>query len=255
MKFSNCFFFAMLFFCLPGTGLCQSVQVGLKGGVSLPNLSSGSTISGVSSGYKSISGPDFGILSELELNEKWAIQAGVEWSTQGGQTKGVQSIPVSEFPSYLPPNTTAVNVYAGFVGIAKLQYVMVPIVLKYYMKIGNTGHWKFYIDGGIYGAYMMKGTGSVTGSSKLYYDAAQTHPVDNRVITIDSTSDIKSKLHTGNFGITGDLGLIYQLKKFSIFAEGSGNYGFINLQKPPNTGVSHIKAIVLRIGFMAPLHN
>jgi Outer membrane protein beta-barrel domain len=255
LKFFTGIFLFIAIFCLSETGTCQSIQLGLKGGVSLPNLSSGTTISGVSSGYRSISGPDLAILSELKFNEKWSLQVAVEWSTQGGQTEGVQSISVKEFPEYLPPGSNVQTVYGGFVGVAKLRYVMLPVMAKYYIKIGNSGRWKFYVDAGIFGAYMMEAKGSATGSSKIYYDPAQTQPVNDQVITIDSTSDIKSKLHTGNFGVTGDLGFVYHLNKFSVFAEGGANYGFINLQKNPNAGASHTKAVVFRIGFMTTIHD
>jgi hypothetical protein len=235
------------------SGNAQNVHIGLKGGLSVPNLSSGSTISGVSSGYRSISGPDFAIFSEFKLNKKFSLETSIEWSRWGGQTDGIQKIPTSEYPSFLPPGSSAENVYANFVGVAKLDYVMLPVLLKYTIPLDHAGHWKFYFDGGLFGAYMLSATGSVSGSSKIYYDKEETQPVDEHVFTVDSSSDIKSRLHTGNFGITGNLGINYQLKRSSVFAEFGGSYGLVNLQKDEHNGVSHARALVIRIGFMTPI--
>src|ERR1700681_4189791 len=72
----------------------QNLKLGLKAGLSLPNLSS-SGGSEVSKGYKTISGPDFGLVVDYTIADKISIEMGIEWSTQGGQKSGLQAIPAS----------------------------------------------------------------------------------------------------------------------------------------------------------------
>ncbi len=116
---------------------------------------------------------------------------------------------------------------------------MLPVLLKYNMNIGNSGHWKLYIDGGPFGGLLMEAKASAAGSSKVYFDKNETQQVGNVTVQFDSTGDIKNQLHKGNFGIEGNLGLLYQFKTISVFAEGGGNYGFIDLQKNSQNGINH----------------
>ncbi len=226
----------------------QNFQLGFKGGLSLPNLTS-SGGSEVSMGYKTISGPDFALVSDYNLSEKFSLETSLEWSTQGGQKSGLQTIPASpELAQYFPPGSDAQYLYANFTSTVRLQYLMLPVLLKYNMALGVSGHWKLYMDGGIFGGLLMSAKASASGSSKVYFDKNETQQVGHVTIQFDSTGDIKNQLHKGNFGIEGNLGLLYQFSSLSVFAEGGGNYGFIDLQKESQNGINHIGALVFRIG-------
>src|SRR5580704_6866148 len=116
----------------------QNFQPGFKGGLSLPNLTS-SGGSDVSRGYKTISGPDFALVSDYKLSEKFSLETSLEWSTQGGQKSGLQTIPASpELTQYFPPGSDAQYLYANFTSMVRLQYLMLPVLLKYKMSIGNS---------------------------------------------------------------------------------------------------------------------
>jgi len=239
----------LLFFLTSKNSYSQSWQFGLKGGLSLPNLTSTGG-SDVSKGYKSISGPDFALVADYKINEKFSIESGLEWSTQGGKKSGLQTIPASpELAQYFPPGSNIQYLYANFTSTVRLQYLMLPVLLKYTMNPGSTDRWRLYIDGGVFGALMITATGSTSGTSKVYYDKSETQPVAPYPVIFDSTGSIKNQLHAGNFGIEGNLGLLYQMKSTAFFIEAGGNYGFIELQKNSQNGINHTGALIFRIGF------
>jgi Outer membrane protein beta-barrel domain len=234
-------------------GTAQNLQLGLKGGLSLPDLTS-SGGSDVSKGYKTISGPDLALVADYGISDKVSIEAGIEWSTQGGQKSGLQTIPASpDLEQYFPPGSDTKYLYANFTSTVRLQYLMIPVLFKYTMTLGRSDHWKLYIDGGPYGALLVSATGSASGSSKVYYDKEETQPVVSFPVQFDSTGDIKNQLHRGNFGIEGNLGLLYEMNATSVFVEGGGNYGFIDLQKNSQNGINHTGALIFRIGIFFKL--
>ena len=242
-------FFIVLFFLVNTTCRAQRWQAGFKGGLSLPNLSSASGASDVSKGYKTISGPDFALFADYALSEKFSLETDLEWSTQGGQKSGLQSIPaIPELAAYFPPGTK--YLYANFTSTVRLEYLLLPVLVKYTMNIGNTDRWKWYADGGIFGGLLITAHASASGSSKIYLDKEQTQPLGSVTVNFDSTGNIKDQLHKGNFGIEGNLGLLYQLSTSVVFAEAGGNYGFIGLQKNSQNGINHTGALVFRIGLI-----
>jgi hypothetical protein len=232
----------------------QSWQIGIKGGLSLPNLTSAGGASDVSKGYKTISGPDFAVFADYNLSDKFSLEADLEWSTQGGQKSGPQTIPaIPELDQYFPPGTQ--YLYANFTSTVRLQYLMLPVMLKYTMKLGSSGAWKLYIDGGVFGGILMTANASASGSSKVYLDKEQTQPLGSVTVNFDSTGNIKNQLHQGNFGIEGNLGLLYQFYSTAVFAEAGGNYGFIDLQKNSQNGINHTGALIFRIGLLLSLKS
>ncbi len=242
----------VFFFFTTEYGFAQAWQIGLKGGLSLPNLSSAAGASDVSKGYKTISGPDFALIADYKLSKKFSIETGPEWSTQGGQKSGLQTIPaLPELAQYFPPGTQ--YLYANFTSTVRLQYLMLPVLLKYNMDLGRPGHWKIYVDGGVFGGLLVTAKASAAGSSKVYLDKEETQPVGSVTVQFDSTGDIKNQLHKGNFGIQGNLGLLYQFNSKTVFVEGGGNYGFIDLQKNSQNGINHTGALIFRIGILISL--
>jgi Outer membrane protein beta-barrel domain len=220
----------------------------LKGGLSLPNLSS-SGGSEVSKGYKTISGPDFGLFADYPIVDKVSIETGIEWSTQGGQKSGLQTIPASgDLAQFFPPGSNVQYLYANFTSTVRLQYLMLPVLLKYTMDLDEANHWKLYWDGGIFGGLLMTAQASAAGTSKVYFDKEETNQVGSISVQFDSTGDIKNQLHKGNFGLEGDVGVLYHINSMSVFAEAGANYGFINLQKDSRNGINHTGALIFRLG-------
>jgi Outer membrane protein beta-barrel domain len=247
------FIIFILFASLPC--ISQNLKLGLKGGLSLPNLSS-SGGSEVSKGYKTISGPDFGLMVDYTITDQVSMETGIEWSTQGGQKSGLQTIPASpELAQYFPPGSNVQYLYANFTSTVRLQYLMLPVLLKYTIDLDEVNHWKLYWDGGVFGALMMTAKASAAGTSKVYYDKEETNQVGSVAVQFDSTGDIKNQLHKGNFGLEGDIGILYHLNNLSVFAEGGANYGFINLQKSSQNGINHTGALIFRIGLFIEIKH
>jgi hypothetical protein len=231
----------------------QNIQLGIKGGLSLPNLASSGS-SDVSRGYQTISGPDFALVADFKITDVFSIETSLEWSTQGGQKSGLQTIPASpDLAHYFPPGSSAEYLYANFTSTVRLQYLMLPVLLKYNISLGTSGNWKLYADGGLFGGLLVSANASASGSSKVYFDKNETQEVGNVTVQFDSTGDIKNQLHNGNFGIEGNLGLLYKINTVSVFAEGGGNYGFIDLQKNNLNGINHTGALIFRIGIFISL--
>ncbi len=89
------------------------------------------------------------------------METSLEWSTQGGQKSGLQTIPASpELAQYFPPGSDAQYLYANFTSTVRLQYLMLPVLLKYNMNLGSSDHWKLYMDGGIFGGLLMTANAS-----------------------------------------------------------------------------------------------
>ena len=231
------------------SGFAQKGQLGLKGGLSLPNLTSAGGASDVSKGYKTISGPDFALFADYKLSERFSLEADLEWSTQGGKKSGLQTIPaIPDLEQFFPPGTQ--YLYANFTSTVRLQYLMLPVMLKYNKDLGSSGKWKLYVDGGIFGGLLMTANASAAGSSKVYLDREETQPIGSVAVNFDSTGNIKNQLHKGNFGIEGNIGLQYQFSSTAVFAEAGGNYGFIDLQKNKQNGINHTGALIFRIGLL-----
>ncbi|HEY2347402.1 MAG TPA: hypothetical protein VGH64_00240, partial [Puia sp.] len=60
------FIFFVISLFATSNGISQNIQLGIKGGLSFPNLAS-SGGSDVSKGYKTISGPDVGLVVEYRM--------------------------------------------------------------------------------------------------------------------------------------------------------------------------------------------
>lgn len=244
-------------FCLFATSGTngQMISFGIKGGLSLPNLSS-SGGSEVSQGYKTISGPDFGLVIDYTLAKRVSVESGIQWSTQGGQKSGLQTIPASpELEQYFPPGSNVQFLYANFTSTVRLQYLMLPVLIKYSIDLDKTGHWKLYGDGGVFGGLLMTARASAAGTSKVYYDKGETSQAGSLSVTFDSTGSIKNQLHKGNFGIEGNVGVLYHSRSISYFMETGGSYGFINLQKDTKNGINYTGAVIFRIGLLYDLDS
>jgi hypothetical protein len=145
-----------------------------KGGLSLPNLSSASGTSGVSRGYKTISGPDIAIFAGYSWSEKFSLNR--TWNGRPGWTENqLQTIPaIPDLAQFFHP---AHNTCMQFTSTVRLQYLMLPLMIKYTIDIGRSDKWKLYVDGGVYGALLITANASASGSSKST-STKTTQPLD-----------------------------------------------------------------------------
>ncbi|WP_183578757.1 porin family protein [Mucilaginibacter sp. X5P1] len=220
----------------------DAVAIGVRGGISIPNLTAGgSQQNPLNTGYSSRQGPDFGLFAEFKVSDLFSIQPMVEYSSQGGKKDGFQA-----FPNPQPPPT---YLYATFDSQAKLNYLMVPVLAKFGWDLGKSSPWRLYVDAGPFAGFLLNAHQVTTGSSDVYADAGKTQPASNGPEPFNNTQNIKDQLNTFNFGIAGNLGIAYKVHHGSIFIEGGGNYGFLNIQKGTANGKNNTGAATASIGY------
>ena len=70
--------------------------IGIKGGISIPNLTTGgSDHNPLNTGYSSSFGPDFAVFYECLISKKFSLLTQLEYSAQGGKKDGFQAFPVT----------------------------------------------------------------------------------------------------------------------------------------------------------------
>jgi hypothetical protein len=247
------FFTLCLLFFLFGLEVCsaQSWDIGIKGGISIPNLTSGGSVNNpLNTGYKSILGADGAVFAQYGVTKVFSLELSVEYSKQGGQKNGNQALPTpEEVSSQYPPGSAPPYLWATFDGKANLDYLLIPVLGKFTFKLASKSPLKWYVDAGPFVGFILSAKTVTSGTSNVYLDQGQTQPLLPGPIPLDATTDIKSQLHSANFGIEGNLGLAYCMDRYSIFVEGGGNYGFVPIQKDASNGQNHTGAAVARIGF------
>src|SRR5699024_1121486 len=123
----------------------QTVSIGLRGGASIPNLTTTSD-NPLNEGYSSKLGGDVAIFAEFHFSDLFSIQPMLEFSQQGGKRNGMQALPVSQMiegvannpniPEGIDIEDILINqilegqnyIYLNTDVNAKLNYLMLPIL-------------------------------------------------------------------------------------------------------------------------------
>ena len=229
----------------------QNFSLGVRGGVSIPNLTAGGSESNpLNTGYSSRLGPDLAITGEIQISRLFSIEAMIEYSSQGGKKNGFQALAVPEeyipmFPAgQLPP-----YLYADYKSEAKLNYLLVPILGKFSWKLAPQSPVKIYLDAGPFAGYLLSAKQETSGSSIIYADPQKQRPITPMAQSFDKNTDIADQLNKFNFGVSGNVGFSYRFNRSNIFIEGGGNYGFLNIQKGEKNGKNHTGAGTVGIGY------
>jgi hypothetical protein len=266
----------------------QSVNLGLRGGLAIPNIVSGSD-NPLSSGYSSRLAGSGGIFTELGINDIFSIRLGVEYSGQGGKRNGIQAMSsnqlIMDMATRMGANITEEiatmlgnianlmpNFYADVNNTVKFDYLMLPLSLQASKNLGNTPY-RVYVNAGPFISFLMSGEQMSKGSSQLYTGADKTTtlwsaiseiPGIQEIITTSApelayvlengtefgTSVITGEIRPVNFGVQGNIGLSYQCGNNSrFFIEAGGNYGFIRIQKNKSNGDNKIGSANVMIGY------
>ncbi len=226
----------------------SSFYLGIKGGLDIPKLQAGGN-SPVSKGYSSITGPYFGIFADYGFSKHWSIQTELNYSVQGGQKNGIQAIPTAQFASYFPPGTPLPEYfYANFESKAKMNYLELPILVKY--KIPLATSWKFEVNLGPYIGYLLNAKNVTSGTSKVYEDPQEQEPLPVPAENFDANSSITDDIHRLNWGIQGGIGLQYYTRHTGYFYLNlGGNYGLMNIQKYAEDGKNNTGAATIALGY------
>jgi hypothetical protein len=222
----------------------QYTWLGVKGGLSIPSLQGGNTEQ--SQGYKSRTGPDFGIMVYHDYSVHFALQVELSYVSQGGIKKGMQVLDPAMLTGLpVPPGTT---LYANFENEAIMNYIELPLLAKY--KLPFSGKNIFYVDAGPNFGYLVSAKTKTSGSSLIYLDPVGQQPVpDVPVQDFNSETDIKNDLKQMNVGITGGVGISRTIGPGDLILDVRGSYGFTNVQKDSANGQNHTGCLVISLGY------
>lgn len=236
-------------FCTGSAFAQKSIELGIKAGLSIPNLSSGTSDNPISSGYGSRLGPDVAVHAEFHLSKHFSVQPELEYSSQGGKKNGNQAFtPPADLVAGIPPDQVPPYLYADYKSEAKFNYLMLPILAKYRLPLSR--RWDFYVAAGPFVSTVLSAKNVTSGTSVVYADPGHTQPVTPGPVPFDSTQNIKADLHSFNAGISGHIGFAVHIgARSSIFIEGGGNYGFVNIQKGTVNGKNNTGAAVAVLGY------
>ena len=226
----------------------RKIDWAVKAGISIPNLSSGSADNPISSGYSSRLAFDGAIAVEWHLSPKFSLEPQLEYSQQGGQKNGLQPFATpADLAQQFPAGQAPQSLFANYNSTAKLNYLMLPVQVKYYFATGT--HWRPYVEAGPFVSLLVSAHNVSTGSSLVYMDEKQTQPVTSTPISFNSSDNVKNDLHSWNTGISGQIGLQYKMRPGAAFLEAGGNYGLVDIQKDAANGTNKTGAAVIRAGF------
>lgn len=228
----------------------QPIAIGATAGISIPNLSAKNDGGNpINTGYSSRFGPDFSLLAEIRISDVVSLVPMLEYSSQGGKKNGFQALTVPDgiaplfAPGELPP-----YLYATFKSEAKLHYLLIPVLVKAEHPIGTTP-WRVHVAFGPFAGFLLSATQVSSGQSPLYLDASGQMVLPVGPQSFDSSDDVKDSLRTLNVGIEGNLGVSYRFGRNSVFLQGGGNYGFVNIQKEAVNGENGTGAATVVLGY------
>lgn len=231
----------------------KRTDIGIKAGISIPNLTSGSSKNPISTGYSSRLDADAAIHIGLQLGNRFVIQPQLEYSSQGGKKNGMQAFtPPAEMLQLFPPGQAPQYLYARYSNEARLNYLMLPVLAKYYLA-GKAKRWRAYVAAGPFASFLLSAKNITKGSSTIYLDAEGTQPLSPDQQSFDSKTNVTGDLHRFNAGISGHVGMDYKLGIGSIFLEAGGNFGFIDIQKQAINGKNKTGAAAINLGYQFKL--
>jgi opacity protein-like surface antigen len=226
--------------------------IGVKGGISIPQLSGGDD-NEFSRDFKSRVAPNFGAFVELGVTRKFSVQTEVNYAGQGGKRVGIQ--PITQSPPGLPPLPNGLYYYGDFKNEAVLNYLEVPVMAKY--KFGKKEKPKLYVNGGVFYGRLLSAKTITSGSSTLYLDRDGQVPVllppngdPIPPIPFDAETDIKNDVNKNNFGFTGGGGIEIPFGKNYFLIDARVSRGIKNIQKDTaRNGNSKTGNLVISVGY------
>lgn len=256
MKRLIIFLLSGAFIAFPGLLFSQSTLIGLNGGISIPSLKS-SGDNEISKDYSSRLAGTFGIFGDFGISRVFSLKAAIQYAGQGGKRNGMQpvtNIP-PEFSQMLPAGAM---LYADFNNESVLKYLEIPIMAK--LTWGNK--LKYYVNAGPYTGILIGANQKTDGSSQFYMDKGAMHPVEVQGQALPPQSfkadtKIKKDIHSVNLGLTGGVGLGYQMgNRSEISLDARAAYGLVAIQKDSDTnGKSRTGGLFLTLGYAYALHR
>ena len=231
------------------------VRLGVKGGLSVPNIR-GRETDIFSRGFCSRQGPFAGIFLEARLAPRFSLVTEVDYASQGGKRSGLQPITMDLPPGLpAPPGT---QLYADFRNETILDYIEVPVMGRW----TGGGRLRFFLDAGPYVGFLIRARALTSGVSALYLDEGGTMPIiippatDPLVVDLGADTNVKDSLKTVNVGLAGGAGIAYPLGPGDLVLEARFELGLTIIQKDVATsGESRTGAVIVSLGYSLPLRR
>jgi hypothetical protein len=240
-------FFLFTAMAFPAAGQADQVQVGVHGGLSIPNIRDGDNE--FSRGYTSRKGPFIGLSVEFRLQPHFYLRAEVNYASQGGQWNGRQPVIIDLPGLAVPPGMV---LYADFDNETILDYLEVPVLAG--LTWGEKP--RFFINAGPYVGFLVRAKTITGGMSTLYLDDSGTPllvPPDYQPLppfSFDATTDSKSDINDLSAGIAGGVGLALPTGPGELVFSVRFSLGLTNIQADVEAyGKNHTGAVVLTIGY------
>lgn len=221
----------------------SNFSLGVFGGLNIPRLSGGSGYE-LSRDFTSRAGMAFGLTSSAYLGSNFSLRLDAMYSSEGGKRNGLQAFDASTYSPLVPSGT---YFYAVYNNESILNYIEVPLLLKYSFPIGHST--KFYIDLGPYAGILLNAKQKTNGSSPIYADRDQTQVIVPVAQTFDANTDVTSDIKSFNAGATAGGGVAQDLGSGEVFVDLRGAYGITTIQKDKKNGSSHTGNLLLDFGY------
>ncbi|HQT92388.1 MAG TPA: porin family protein [Candidatus Kryptobacter bacterium] len=223
------------------------VRIGIQGGLSVPDLSGGNNE--ISQGYTSRLAPNFGISADFGITNNFSIEPQVNFDGQGGQRNGLQ--PITNLPPELPALPNGDYYYASFNNMSILNYLEIPILVKYTFELGGFG---LDVNAGPYVGFLLNATEKTSGRSQIDVDKNGTPLTVSGFLvppqSFDASTDVTNSINQVNFGIAGGVGIILPVStRGCLSLDLRGLYGLTNVQKYAQDGTSHTGNLVVSLGY------
>jgi Outer membrane protein beta-barrel domain len=235
-----------------GAGFAADIQLGVHGGICIPNLR-GKDTDIFSRNFTSRQGPYYGLTADLALASGFSLAVDLNYTSQGGKRSGMQPITM-DLPEGLPipPGTL---LFADFNNETILDYIEVPVFVRY--TIGRKA--RVFVQAGPYAGYLARAKAVTAGTSALFMDEAGTMPIiippatDPLEVDLGAKTNVRASLEKFNAGVAGGAGVLVPLGTGDLVLEARFQLGLTTLQKNPETdGHTETGAVVVSLGYTLP---
>lgn len=241
-------FFVFAVFLITSGYAQKRVDIGVKAGLSIPNLTAGDSDNPINSGYSSITGPAAAVFAEFHLSERFSVQPELQYCAEGGRKNGKQAFSIPpEYGGFFPPGEIPQYLYADYKSSARFNYLILPVLAKLHF-LESSRRLDIYAAAGPFVSFLVSAKNETSGKSNIYLDSDHT-VILAPDIPFDMTRDIRNELHKVNAGLNAFLGVAYHFGKSSILLEAGGNYGLIDIQKGDVNGKNKTGAFVTSLGY------
>lgn len=230
------------------------VRVGVKGGLSVPNIR-GSETDLFSRGFSSRQGPFAGVFVEVPLASRLSLVTELSYTSQGGQRNGLQPITMDMEGLPVPPGTM---LFADFRNETILNYLELPVLGR--LVLGD--RLRFFVNAGPYAGLLIGHHAVTRGTSAIFLDEARTMPIvippstEPLLVDLGADTDVGDSLKNWNFGLMGGVGVTYPAGRGDLVLEARFELGLTNIQRDAVTsGRNRTGAVIVAVGYSLPLRR